>query len=445
MKTYSYSSWKSSGRIHRAARHSSDVGRFSLHLMCGASARVFQVRLVGRQIFEVVPDAITLCSRSPTHLVKPLVPYISASGITLGVHLPVNPPILPMLAKRVSELPTEGGWLFEPKWDGFRALVFRDGDEILIQSRDEKPLNRYFPELLEPLQSQLPARCVLDGEIVIVKSAGLDFEALQLRLHPAASRVRLLSQQTPASVVFFDLLSEGGRDLRSTPFQSRRHELESILSSAVPPLHLTPATDDSSVASDWFRRFEGAGLEGVMAKPVLALYEPNKRLMLKVKHERDCDCVVAGFRWYKEGERTEVGSLLLGLFDDSRALQHVGVCASFTREGRQQLVEYLAPYRQNALDSHPWKHWAARELETGEGHRMPGGQSRWSQGKDLSWEPLRPELVVEVAYEHMQGRRFRHMAHFRRWRTDKRPTDCTYAQLEVVPPQELAAIFAGGR
>jgi ATP-dependent DNA ligase len=351
-----------------------------------------------------------------------------------------------MLSKRVGELPAGGKWIFEPKWDGFRALVFRDGDEILIQSRDEKSLNRYFPELIEPLRSQLPARSVLDGEIVVAKNGGLDFEALQLRIHPAASRVKLLSQEIPASIVFFDLLCEGDRDLRGEPFQSRRQTLESLLSSAAPPIHLTPATYESSVASDWFRRFEGAGLDGVMAKPIAGAYEPDKRVMLKVKHERDCDCVVAGFRWYKKGERTSVGSLLLGLFDDSGALQHVGVCASFTQEKRRELAEYLAPYRQDALAHHPWKHWAEHGAATGEaGHRMPGGQSRWSQGKDLSWEPLRPELVVEVAYEHMQGTRFRHMAHFRRWRTDKKPGDCTYAQLEVVPPQELMAIFAGGR
>ena len=363
-----------------------------------------------------------------------------------GVNLPVNPPVLPMLSKRIGELPVGGSWIFEPKWDGFRALIFRDGDEILIQSRDEKSLNRYFPELLAPLRAQLPARCVLDGEIVVAKDGGLDFEALQLRIHPAASRVKLLSQQIPVSIVFFDLLSEGDEDLRSDPFQSRRQRLESLLSSAAPPIHLTPATSESKVASDWFRRFEGAGLDGVMAKPVSGAYESDKRVMLKVKHERDCDCVVAGFRWYKKGERTAVGSLLLGLFDDSGALQHVGVCASFTQEKRQELVEFLAPYRENALANHPWKAWAEHGDATGEtGHRMPGGQSRWSQGKDLSWEPLRPELVVEVAYEHMQGTRFRHMAQFRRWRNDKKPSDCTYAQLEVVPPQELAAIFAGGR
>jgi ATP-dependent DNA ligase len=351
-----------------------------------------------------------------------------------------------MLAKRVDELPADGDWVFEPKWDGFRALVFRDGDEILIQSRDEKPLDRYFPELLDPLRSTLPPRCVLDGEIVIVKDDELDFDALQLRLHPAASRVKLLSGQIPASFVFFDLLCKGDQDLRGEPFQTRRRELESLLSSAPPPIHLTPATGDRAVAADWFRRFEGAGLDGVMAKPTSGTYESNKRVMLKVKHERDCDCVVAGFRWHKKGERTLVGSLLLGLFDETGTLQHVGVCASFTTKKRQELVEFLEPYRENALAAHPWKAWAEHGNVTDESaKRMPGGQSRWSQGKDLSWEPLRPELVVEVAYDHMQGDRFRHTAQFRRWRTDKKPSDCTYAQLEVVPPQELAAIFPHGR
>jgi ATP-dependent DNA ligase len=350
-----------------------------------------------------------------------------------------------MLAKRVDELPSEGDWVFEPKWDGFRALVFRDGDEILIQSRDEKPLNRYFPELLDPLRTSLPPRCVLDGEIVIVKNDELDFDALQLRLHPAASRVNLLSRQTPASFVFFDLLCLGDRDLRGEPFQVRRRELESLISMAPPPIHLTPASDDRNVASDWFRRFEGAGLDGVIAKSISGAYEPNKRVMLKVKHERDCDCVVAGFRWHKKGDRTLVGSLLLGLFNDSGVLQHVGVCASFSTAKRRELAEFLEPYRTNALATHPWKQWADEEIEHGEANRMPGGQSRWSQGKDLSWELLRPELVVEVAYDHMQGSRFRHTAQFRRWRMDKTPTDCTFAQLEVVPPQELALIFSHDR
>jgi len=356
----------------------------------------------------------------------------------------VNPPLLPMLAKRVDALPAGEDWIFEPKWDGFRALVFRDKDEILIQSRDEKPLNRYFPELLPPLQEALPDRCVLDGEIVIVKDNELDFDLLQLRLHPAASRVNLLAKQTPASLVFFDLLCEGDRNLCNEPFQTRRHRLESLISPAKPPIHLTPATADRAIAEDWFRRFEGAGLDGVVAKQIAGMYEPNKRVMLKVKHERDCDCVVAGFRWHKKGDRTLVGSLLLGLYDDAGALQHVGVCASFSTAKRKELVELLDPYRQNALANHPWKHWA--EHAAGEEvKRMPGGQSRWSQGKDLSWEPLRPELVLEVAYDHMQGDRFRHTAQFRRWRADKKPTDCTYAQLEVVPPQELAAIFPSGR
>src|SRR3954451_1780209 len=360
------------------------------------------------------------------------------------MNLPVNPPVLPMLAKRVDQLPPGEGWIFEPKWDGFRALIFRDGDEILIQSRDEKPLNRYFPELIDPLRTALPARCVLDGEIVIVQNGELDFDALQLRLHPAASRVNLLAKQTPSSVVFFDLLCEGDRDLCSEAFEVRRKKLESLLAGAKPPIHLTPMTRDHSVAADWFRRFEGAGFDGVVAKDAGGTYEANKRVMLKVKHERDCDCVVAGFRWHKKGDRDLVGSLLLGLFDDSGTLQHVGVCASFSNAKRKELVTFLDPLRKNAGESHPWKHWA--ELTEADGtKRMPGGQSRWSQGKDLSWEPLRPELVVEVAYDHMQGDRFRHTAQFRRWRSDKKPADCTYAQLEVVPPQELATIFPSGR
>src|SRR5688572_10044051 len=360
-----------------------------------------------------------------------------------GMHLPVNPPVLPMLAKRVGELPAGRTWIFEPKWDGFRALVFRDGDEILIQSRDEKSLNRYFPELLEPLGSQLPARCVLDGEIVVAQNGALDFDALQLRIHPAASRVKLLSQEIPASIVFFDLLSEGDRDLRGMAFQDRRRMLESLLSSAAPPIHLTPAISESSTAADWFRRFEGAGLDGVMAKPASGTYQPNKRVMLKVKHERECDCVVAGFRWHKNGPGELVGSLLLGLYDDDGTLHHVGVAASFTAVKRRELVKVLEPYRTNALANHPWKGWAGAEAS--DAQRMPGAKSRWSGGKDLSWEPLRPELVVQVAYDHMEGDRFRHTAQFRRWRTDKSPRDCTYAQLEVVAPQELAEIFATGR
>ncbi len=361
------------------------------------------------------------------------------------MQLPVNPPVIPMLAKRLDELPDGDGWLYEPKWDGFRALIFRDGDELLIQSRDQKPLNRYFPELEAPLKAQLPARCALDGEVVIATERGLDFEALQLRIHPAASRVKMLAAEMPSSVVFWDALCLGDRDLRALPFRERRALLEEALRGIKPPLHVTPITSDRATAADWFARFEGAGLDGVMAKPAQGAYEPNKRVMFKVKHERECDCVVAGFRWHKNGKGTAVGSLLLGLFDDGGSLQHVGVSASFTEAKRKELVSFLAPYRENALQDHPWKEWAGQDEPAAEGgpeKRMPGAKSRWSGGKDLSWEPLRPELVVEVAYDHMQGRRFRHTAQFRRWRTDKTPRDCTYAQLEVVAPHELQAIFA---
>ena len=366
----------------------------------------------------------------------------------------IEPPVLPMLAKRVDAIPQAAGWSFEPKWDGFRTLVFRDGSELLIQSRDGKPLDRYFPELRKLLLAQLPERCVLDGEIVVATAAGLDFDALQLRVHPAASRVKLLSETTPASVVFFDLLALGEEDLRAEPFAERRAKLEGVFTgltldatlrtAARSGLHLTPVTQDRSVAEDWFSRFEGAGLDGVMAKALAGPYTPDKRTMLKIKHERDCDCVVAGFRWHKDSKGTPggdvgtlVGSLLLGLYDGAGKLQHVGTCASFTAAKRKELVEFLAPYR-TATEAHPWKEWGGPNAE---GTRMPGASSRWNSGKDLAWVLLRPELVVEVAYEHMQGDRFRHLAHFRRWRTDRAPESCTYAQLEVVPAQELGEIF----
>jgi ATP-dependent DNA ligase len=352
-----------------------------------------------------------------------------------------------MLAKRVDALPQGDGWIFEPKWDGFRTLVFRAGDELLLQSRDLKSLNRYFPELLEPLRAALPDSCVLDGELVVAREGALDFEALQMRIHPAASRVALLSRETPASMVFWDVLCVDGRDLRAAPFEARRAALERLLERVASPLHLTPATRDRKLATDWFARFEGAGLDGVMAKPAAGSYEPNKRVMLKVKHDRDCDCVVAGFRWHKDGRDERVGSLLLGLYDEQGSLQHVGVVASFKTEVRRELVQKLAPYREGAMVDHPWRHWAGLTNATEAGadaQRMPGAPSRWSQGKDLSWEPLRPELVVEVAYDHMQGRRFRHTAQFRRWRTDKAPEACTFEQLETVPALELTTIFAGG-
>jgi ATP-dependent DNA ligase len=357
--------------------------------------------------------------------------------------LPVNPPVLPMLAKRVAELPPTGDWVFEPKWDGFRVLVFRDGDEVHLQSRDEKPLERYFPEVVEVLRASLPPRVVLDGELVVARGSVLDFEALQMRLHPAASRVKLLAKEVPASVVFFDLLSDGSSSLLGVPFETRRAALEELLGGAAPPVHVTPATRDRAVASDWFKRFEGAGLDGVMAKSTQGHYEPNNRVMLKVKHERECDCVVAGFRWHKKG-KDSVGSLLLGLHDAAGVLHHVGVAASFSDAKRRELALLLEPYREGALADHPWKAWAEHGAEGEATQRKPGAKSRWSTGKDLSWEPLRIELVAEVAYDHMQGSRFRHTAQFRRWRSDRQPASCTYAQLEVVPPEELGRIFAKG-
>lgn len=359
------------------------------------------------------------------------------------MRLPVDPPILPMLAQRVDALPSGEGWIFEPKWDGFRALVFRDGDEVFLQSRDARPLARYFPDVVSALAAQLPPRCVLDGEIVIARNGTLDFEALQLRLHPAASRVQMLARQAPASMVFFDLIADGERDLRGEPFARRRRALEKLLAKVRSPLHVTPATGDPERAADWFERFEGAGLDGVMAKRADGFYEPDKRVMLKVKHAREADCVVAGFRWHKDGHGTAVGSLLLGLYDEAGALQHVGVCASFPMARRRDLVTFLEPYRAKDLRGHPWRAWA-EEASDWSGKRLPGASSRWSAGKDLSWEPLRPELVAEVAYDHMQSGRFRHTAQFRRWRPDKPARDCTFAQLEVVAPAELKTIFRGG-
>ena len=348
-----------------------------------------------------------------------------------------------MLAKRVDALPASGDWLYEPKWDGFRVLVFRDGESLRLQSRDLKPLDRYFPELRGPLLRSLPQQCILDGEIVIAKRSAsggmaLDFDSLTLRIHPAASRIKLLAQQLPASIVFFDLLAVDGRSLQNSGFAERRAQLSQLLLHADAPLHVTPITTDRELAAQWFESFEGAGLDGVMAKSASSTYQPGKRTMLKVKHERDCDCVVAGFRWYKDATETMVGSLLLGLFDSAGALQHVGVCSSFTAEKRRELVSILTPYRPEALSHHPWASWAEAESDA---QRMPGGKSRWTGSKDLSWVALRPELVVEVAYEHMQGDRFRHLAHFRRWRLDKAPAECTYSQLEVVTPLELQDVF----
>jgi ATP-dependent DNA ligase len=401
------------------------------------------------------------------------------------MQLPVMPPVEPMLARLSAEIPLGDGWLFEPKWDGFRALVFRDGDEVYIQSRDLKPLHRYFPELPPVLRAALPDRCVVDGEVVIVGPHGLDFDAMLLRIHPAESRIARLSGQSPASYVAWDLLALGDDDLRRKPFEERRARLETALGvpgrgigvgpgvlAAVGPsvlpqaevgpqapaplgvgpdaaagrtqstVHLTPATRDPAVAAEWFDRFEGAGLDGIVAKRRDGVYEPGKRAMVKVKHVRTADCAVAGFRWHRDGPGTLLGSLLLGLHDEAGVLHHVGVTSSFTMERRRALVAELAPLRDRALEGHPWAGWAEWEAAAAaSGRRMPGATSRWNRGRDLSWEPLRVELVCEVAYDHLQRDRFRHATTFQRWRPDRRPEDCRYDQLEVTPPFELARIF----
>ncbi len=344
-----------------------------------------------------------------------------------------------MLAKLSDKLPAGSTFLYEPKWDGFRAIVYRGkAGEVYIQSRDSRPLDRYFPELRDELAKALPAGCVVDGEIVIVTKQGLDFDLLQLRLHPAASRVAKLAEATPSSFVACDLRATDGKDVRNRPQAERRELLEKLLNRVEPPVHLTPMTRDVKVAAGWLERFEGAGLDGVIAKPEKGTYAPGKRAMLKVKHARTAECVVAGFRWHKDATDERVGSLLLGLNDSRGQLQHVGVTSAFSMAARAELVEELAPLRKNAMEDHPWKEWAQAG---GESQRMPGAQSRWSAGKDLSWEPLRIERVCEVKYDHMQGDRFRHAAVFLRWRPDKLPKDCTYDQLEVVAPYELSKIF----
>ena len=357
---------------------------------------------------------------------------------------PIAPPVEPMLAKVAEAIPPQGAYLYEPKWDGFRAIVFRgSGDEVFIQSRDSRPFDRYFPDLHQVFARQLPEGCVVDGEIVIATARGLDFDALQMRLHPAASRIAKLAKETPTAFVTFDLIAADGRDLRGTPFRERRQLLERLLRRVASPIHLTPATRDPAVAVDWLSRFEGAGLDGVIAKPEDGVYEPGKRAMIKVKHARTADCAVAGFRWHKNGKNELVGSLLLGLYDGGGTLHHVGVTSAFSMATRRALAAELAPLRKGAIDDHPWRDWANVE---GEGAvRMPGSPSRWSAGKDLSWEPLRIERVCEVKYDHMQGDRFRHAAIFQRWRPDRRPEDCRYDQLEVATPYELGAVFGAAR
>lgn len=353
----------------------------------------------------------------------------------------IHPPIEPMLAKLVDDLPAGDSFMFEPKWDGFRAIVFRTNDDVYIQSRDLRPLDRYFPELHESLIERLPPGCVVDGEIVIATSHGLDFDALQLRLHPAASRVAKLAKESPASFVGFDVLAVDGQPLVGAAQHERREKLEQLLSRVTPPVYLTPMTRDRQVAAEWLTHFEGAGLDGVIAKPADAPYAPGKRAMFKIKHARTADCVVAGFRWHKTGNHA-IGSLLLGLYDEPGVLHHIGVTSSFTMATRKALAIDLEPLRTNAMASHPWRSWAEAE---GTGQRMPGGQSRWSAGKDLSWEPLRIERVCEVKYDHLQGDRFRHAATFLRWRPDKPPRECRYDQLEVTPAYELENVFGAAR
>jgi ATP-dependent DNA ligase len=347
------------------------------------------------------------------------------------------PPIGPMLAKSVKTIP-DGGYLYEPKWDGFRCIAFRDGDEVELSSRGEKPLTRYFPEVVAALKDNLPERCVVDGEVVIATGDRLDFDALLNRIHPAASRVNKLAEETPASFVAFDLLAVDDESLVDEPFSARRQRLTAQLADAEAPIFVTPATDDLALATQWFEVFEGAGLDGVIAKPLDSTYQPDVRAMFKIKHERTADCVVAGYRWHKSGG--VVGSLLLGLYDESGALQHVGVSASFPMKRRQELVDELAPYAVESIEGHPWAAWAEAEAQAG--GRLPGAVSRWNAKKDLSWVPLRPDLVVEVAYDHMEGTRFRHTAQWRRWRPDREPQSCTYDQLERPVRFNLAEILS---
>jgi ATP-dependent DNA ligase len=359
------------------------------------------------------------------------------------VDLPVMPPVKPMLAKAATALPTAEGLLYEPKWDGFRCIVFRDGDEVELGSRNERPLTRYFPEMVRAARELLPERCVVDGEILIPRGDRLDFEALLQRIHPAKSRVDLLAEQTPASFVAFDLLALGDESLLETPFAQRRERLTRALDGVAPPVYVTAVTQDAGTAQRWFTTFEGAGLDGVVAKAPDLPYGPDQRLMTKVKHVRTADCVVAGFRWHKSGPI--VGSLLLGLYNDDGTLQHIGVAASFPMTRRAELVEELAPYRADALDGHPWQDWANAQVQEDGEHRMPGAQSRWNAGKDLSWVPLRPELVVEIKYDQLEGRRLRHTGQFLRWRPDREPRSCTYDQLDVPVRYDLAEVLSGAR
>jgi ATP-dependent DNA ligase len=376
------------------------------------------------------------------------------------VTLPISPPVEPMLAKSVAEIPVAAGMSYEPKWDGFRCIVFRDGAEVELASRGGKTLTRYFPEVVEQARQQLPDRSVVDGEIVVIRRAEdqkpkLDFELLGQRIHPAASRVNMLAEATPASFIAFDLLALGDENLMERPFAERRAKLEQALRNVKAPVHLTPVSQDPEIGRHWFELFEGAGLDGIIAKPEDIRYEPGKRLMFKIKHSRTADAVVAGFRWHKSGP--VIGSLLLGLYDEEGNLHHVGVSASFPMARRAELVEELAPYRENAAETHPWQ-WGQAPVgasfdplkptaevadPVGAAARLPGGVSRWTGKKDLSWIPLRPELVVEVGYDAMEGDRFRHTAQFKRWRPDREPRSCTYEQVDRPSRVDVDAVLDG--
>jgi len=352
--------------------------------------------------------------------------------------LPLVAPLAPMLAKAASGIPRDAGWLFEPKWDGFRVVIFRDGDDLHLQSRSKKPMLRYFPELRQPCLDALPDRCVVDGELIVQSGDRLDFDALQMRIHPAKSRIDRLAVETPAQIVLWDLLAEGDEDLCATPFGERRLRLQTALAGARPPIHLTPITHDPDVAQDWFDRFEGAGLDGVIAKRDDSAYLPGKRAMAKIKHQRTADCALAGFRWHAKGPGELIGSFILGLWADDGSLRQIGVASSFTAARRRELAIELEPLREGALEGHPWASWAADEAEH---DRRPGVQSRWSAGKDLTWEPLRLERVVEVGFNHFDGGRLRHPAHFKRWRPDKDLADCRFDQMDAIPPYELTRIL----
>lgn len=344
-----------------------------------------------------------------------------------------------MLAKAVAGIPDRDDLLFEPKWDGFRCIVFRSGDEVELGSRNERPLTRYFPEMLEPIRAQLPDRCVIDGELIVATDNHLDFDALQQRIHPAESRVNMLAETTPARFIGFDLLAVGDDDLRATPFQERRRLLTQVMANVTPPLHLTPATTDPALAAHWFQVFEGAGLDGLIAKPLGDPYVENKRTQLKVKHVRTADAVVAGYRWHKDGQG--VGSLLLGLHGDDGTLHHVGVAASFPAKERTRLVDELAPLTDGALEAHPWRAWADAEAQARAEGRMPGAPNRWSAKKDHSWVPLRIERVVEVKYGSTLNGRFREVTKVLRWRPDKTPADCDFVQLDEPEPVGLDSVL----